>query len=77
MRLDAEFYFTDSAEPCLTGVSQKKGGVNLKETDITLLCVMLMETIYNDVRKIVREEIERALKPTFEQELRSILEEDD
>ena len=49
----------------------------MKETDITLLCVMLMETIYNDVRKIVREEIERALKPTFEQELRSILEEGD
>ena len=39
--------------------------------------MMLMETIYNDIRKIVREEIERAKKPTFEQELRNILEEDD
>ena len=33
----------------------------MKETDIRLLSVLLMNTIYNDIRKIVREEIERAL----------------
>ena len=32
----------------------------MKETDVTLLCIMLMETIYSDIRKIVREELERA-----------------
>lgn len=34
----------------------------MKETDVTLLCIMLMETIYNDIRKIVREELERVNK---------------
>lgn len=28
--------------------------------DITLLCALLMDTIYNDIRKIVREELERS-----------------
>jgi hypothetical protein len=32
----------------------------MKETDIRLLCVLLMNTIYNDIRKIVREELERS-----------------
>jgi hypothetical protein len=32
----------------------------MKETDIRLLCVLLMDTIYNDIRKIVREELERS-----------------
>jgi hypothetical protein len=32
----------------------------MKETDIKLLCVLLMDTIYNDIRMIVREELERA-----------------
>tara|TARA_B100000900_G_scaffold385001_1_gene374315 strand:+ start:450 stop:647 length:198 start_codon:yes stop_codon:yes gene_type:complete len=65
----------------------------MKETDIKLLCVMLMETIYNDIRKIVREELERAQVKSpgavrasqrgteeyirFEDELKNILEGDD
>ena len=32
----------------------------MKETDIRLLCVLLMNTISNDIRKIVREELERS-----------------
>ena len=32
----------------------------MKETDIKLLSVLLMDTIYNDIRMIVREELERA-----------------
>ena len=28
----------------------------MKDTDIRLLCVLLMNTIYSDIRKIVREE---------------------
>jgi hypothetical protein len=31
----------------------------MKEADVKLLCVLLVNTIYNDIRKIVREEIER------------------
>ena len=34
----------------------------MKETDIKLLCVLLMDTIYNDIRMIVREELERVEK---------------
>lgn len=65
----------------------------MKETDIKLLCVLLMDTIYNDIRKIVREELERANKTSpgsvranqrgtaehsrFEDELKNILEGDD
>jgi hypothetical protein len=29
----------------------------MKEEDIKLLCVLLVNTIYNDIRTIVREEI--------------------
>ncbi len=32
----------------------------MKETDVKLLAVLLMNTIYNDIRMIVREELERA-----------------
>lgn len=32
----------------------------MKETDIRLACVLLMNTIYNDIRMIVREELERS-----------------
>lgn len=32
----------------------------MKETDVKLLCVLLMNTIYNDIRMIVREELERS-----------------
>ncbi len=55
----------------------------MKETDIKLLCVLLMDTIYNDIRKIVREELERANQRAttensrFEDELKNILEGDD
>lgn len=31
----------------------------MKENEMTLLCVLLVTQIYNDVRKIVREELER------------------
>lgn len=31
----------------------------MKETDVKLLCVILMNQIYNDIRMIVREELER------------------
>ncbi len=31
----------------------------MKDTDIKLLCILLMNTIYGDIRKIVREELER------------------
>jgi len=31
----------------------------MKETDLKLLCVLLMNQIYNDIRMIVREELER------------------
>ncbi len=31
----------------------------MKETDVKLLAVLLMNTIYNDIRMIVREELER------------------
>ena len=31
----------------------------MKETDFKLLCVLLMNQIYNDIRMIVREELER------------------
>ena len=34
----------------------------MKETDMKLLCVLLMDTIYNDTRMIVREELERAME---------------
>ncbi len=34
----------------------------MKETDMKLLCVLLMDTIYNDIRMIVREELERVEK---------------
>ena len=34
----------------------------MKETDMKLLCVLLMDTIYNDIRMIVREELERVTK---------------
>ena len=32
----------------------------MKETDLKLLCVLLMNQIYNYIRMIVREELERA-----------------
>ena len=32
----------------------------MKDTDIRLLCVLLVNTIYSDIRMIVREELERA-----------------
>ena len=32
----------------------------MKETDVKVLCVLLMNTIYNDIRMIVREELERS-----------------
>lgn len=38
----------------------------MKENDLQLLCVMLFEQIYSDIRKIVREEIERALNNRHE-----------
>lgn len=31
----------------------------MKETDVKLLCVILMNQIYNDIRMIVREELEK------------------
>lgn len=31
----------------------------MKETDLKLLCVLLVNQIYNDIRMIVREELER------------------
>lgn len=31
----------------------------MKETDFKLLCVLVMNQIYNDIRMIVREELER------------------
>jgi len=31
----------------------------MKETDVKLLCVILMNQIYTDIRMIVREELER------------------
>lgn len=34
----------------------------MKETDVKLLAVLLMNTIYNDIRMIVREELERVNK---------------
>ena len=30
--------------------------------DMQLLCVLLVNTIYNDIRMIVREELERAME---------------
>jgi len=36
-----------------------RGGMIMKENEMTLLCVLLVTQIYNDVRKIVREELER------------------
>ena len=30
-----------------------------REEDLKLLCVLLVEQIYSDIRKIVREELER------------------
>ena len=30
----------------------------MKESDLKLLCVLLMNQIYNDIRMIVREELE-------------------
>ena len=35
-------------------------GLKMKESDLKLLCVLLMNQIYNDIRMIVREELERA-----------------
>ena len=35
------------------------GGYRMKETDAKLLAMLLMNTIYTDIRKIVREELER------------------
>jgi hypothetical protein len=32
----------------------------MKETDAKLLAMLLMNTIYNDIRMIVREELQRA-----------------
>jgi len=32
----------------------------MKETDVKLLAMLLMNQIYNDIRKIVREELERS-----------------
>ena len=31
----------------------------MKESDLTLLCVLLVTQVYNDIRGIVREELER------------------
>ena len=31
----------------------------MKETDLKRICVLLMNQIYNDIRMIVREELER------------------
>ena len=39
--------------------AKEKGGEKMKETDVKLLAVLLMNTIYNDIRMIVREELER------------------
>ena len=46
-----------------TSVAVKKcilRGLKMKESDLKLLCVLLMNQIYNDIRMIVREELERA-----------------
>ena len=31
----------------------------MKESDLTLLCVLLVTQVYNDIRGLVREELER------------------
>jgi len=31
----------------------------MKKSEMTLLCVLLVTQVYNDIRKIVREELER------------------
>ena len=33
----------------------------MKDTDLKLLCVLLFNQLYSDIRKIVREEIDEAL----------------
>ena len=35
------------------------GGSRVKETDAKLLAMLLMNTIYTDIRSIIREELER------------------
>ena len=34
-------------------------GLSMKDNDLKLLCVLLMTQVYNDIRMIVREELER------------------
>ena len=34
-------------------------GLEMKDSDLKLLCILLMNQIYNDIRMIVREELER------------------
>lgn len=36
------------------------GGIAVKESDRTLLAVLLVQQVYNDIRMIVREELARA-----------------
>ena len=43
--------------PCMKKQKQKEE--KMKETDFKLLCVLVMNQIYNDIRMIVREELER------------------
>jgi len=44
----------------LGSIRTEKGGFTMKETDVKLLAMLLMNQIYNDIRKIVREELERS-----------------